>query len=102
LLQEEFLKNSAEETTWTFLTNHSHVLVCLLRNPEMTMREVAGQVGITERATQKIVAELERSGVILVEKVGRKNRYTVRTDYPLRHPVEAGHTLGELLDFIGL
>ncbi len=76
------------------------MLICLLKSPDITTREIAGQVGITERATQKIVAELDKAGVIAIEKVGRKNRYTVDTNRPLRHPVENGHNIGELLDFI--
>jgi DNA-binding MarR family transcriptional regulator len=85
---------------WTFLTNHSHVLVCLLRNPELTMREVSAMVGITERATQRIVADLQAAEVIEVEKEGRRNRYSVRLDRSLRHPLEAGHTVGELMQWL--
>lgn len=82
---------------WTFLTNHTHVLVCLLRDSEMRLRDVAASVGITERAVQRIVAELEASEVLIREKDGRRNRYTVNTQAQLRHPLEQGVTLAELL-----
>lgn len=82
---------------WTFLTNHTHVLVCLLRDPETRLRDVATQVGITERAVQRIIAELEQAEVITRERDGRRNRYQINTQTPLRHPLEQGVTLAELL-----
>ena len=85
---------------WTFLTNHAHVLILLSRNPSVVLREVALQIGITERAVQRIIADLEASGIIEREKVGRQNRYRIRTDRPLRHPVEARRKIGELLALV--
>ncbi len=85
------------ETTWTFLTNHTHVLICLVRDPYATMREVSDQVGITERATQKIVKDLSEAGVLSIHKDGRRNRYDFDFDKFLRHPLESGSTLRELL-----
>lgn len=82
---------------WTFLTNHSHVLLCLAADPEARLRDVAAQVGITERAVQHIVRDLEGAGVITRARVGRRNRYAFHPDVPLRHPVEATHTVHELL-----
>lgn len=82
---------------WTFLTNHSHVLVLLSRNPSLVLREVALQVGITERAVQRIIADLEAGGVIEREKIGRQNHYEIRAEQPLRHPIESHRTIGELL-----
>ena len=82
---------------WTFLSNHTHVLVCLARNPDQVLREVAQQVGITERAVQRIVAELEAAGVIRRERQGRRNRYFLNLHAPLRHPLERHCTVGELL-----
>jgi len=82
---------------WTFLTNHGHVLVLLSRNQSLVLREVASQVGITERAVQRIIAELEASGFIEREKIGRQNRYRIRADRPLRHPVESHRSIGDLL-----
>lgn len=82
---------------WTFLTNHSHVLVLLSRNPSLVLREVAMQVGITERAVQRIIADLEAGGVIERERIGRQNHYRIRADQPLRHSIESHRTIGELL-----
>jgi DNA-binding IclR family transcriptional regulator len=82
---------------WTFLTNHSHVLLCLLRNPEARVRDVAGQVGITERAVQRIIGELAEAGALEIVKDGRRNSYRVNLDIPLRHPLESEHTVAELL-----
>jgi hypothetical protein len=87
-------------TRWSFLTNHSHVLVLLARNPSLVLREVALQIGITERAVQRIIADLEFGGIIEREKVGRQNHYRIRTDQPLRHAIESRRTIGELLALI--
>lgn len=90
---------TVEDTTgWTFLTNHSHVLICLARDPALRVRDVAERVGITERAVQKILGELETAGYLARTRVGRRNRYEVHLDRPMRHRVERGHTVGELLD----
>jgi DNA-binding MarR family transcriptional regulator len=88
---------AAETVRWTFLSNHTHVLVCLARNPDQVLREVAQQVGITERAVQRIVAELEAGGVVRRERHGRRNHYYLNFDAPLRHPLERHCTVGELL-----
>ncbi|QDT07374.1 MarR family protein [Rubripirellula lacrimiformis] len=85
---------------WTFLTNHAHVLIVLNAQPDLVLREVAVQVGITERAVQRIVQDLEEEGFIRREKVGRKNHYEVLTDQPLRHPIEAHRNIGDLLKLI--
>lgn len=82
---------------WTFLTNHSHVLLCIAEDPDVLLREVAQRVGITERAAQRIVAELEAEGYLSHERVGRRNRYEVRSDLPLRHPLEDHLEIGALL-----
>ena len=86
-----------EQPRWTFLTNHAHVLVLLWQNPAMIVREVARQVGITERAVQHILAELENAGILQRTRVGRQNRYHIETSVPLRHPIESHRTIGELL-----
>ncbi|MFO0943742.1 MAG: winged helix-turn-helix transcriptional regulator [Pirellulales bacterium] len=91
----------AEETKqWTFLTNHTHVLVMLFSNPEIPLREVAIQVGITERAVQRIVADLEEGGFIKREKVGRGNHYEIIKSKTLRHPIEAHRKIGDLLNLV--
>lgn len=82
---------------WTFLTNHTHVLLCLYRTPDVRLRDVAARVGITERMVQKIVAELEDAGYLEIRKQGRCNTYHLQTALRLRHPLEAHHTIGELL-----
>jgi DNA-binding Lrp family transcriptional regulator len=87
-----------DTTGWTFLTNHTHILLAVRRNPELRQREIADLVGITEGAVQRIIGELEEAGYLRRERIGRRNRYTVTTDLPLRHPLEANHTIGELLD----
>jgi DNA-binding Lrp family transcriptional regulator len=87
----------ATEPGWTFLTNHSHVLLCIAENPDIRLREVAEKVGITERGVQRIVAELEEGGYITHERIGRRNHYEVNGDLPLRHPLEARLEVGVLL-----
>jgi len=82
---------------WTFLTNYAHVLLLLSRNPSVVLREVALEVGITERAVQRIIADLEASEIIDREKIGRQNYYRIRTDQPFRHPIASHRTIGELL-----
>jgi len=82
---------------WTFLTNHAHVLLCLAADPELRVRDLALRVGITERAVQKIIAELEAGGVLARERDGRRNRYTIHGHQPLRHPVEAHRSLSDLI-----
>ena len=90
----------ATTSSWTFLTNHAHVIVCLMNDPTIRIRHLAVQVGITERAVQRILAELEAAGVIETAREGRRNRYEVKLDSPLRHPLEAHCTLGELVDVL--
>ena len=87
---------------WTFLTNHAHVLILLHRNPEIVLREVALEVGITERAVQRIIQDLEEEGFIHREKVGRRNQYEVIVDQPLRHPIESHKRIGELLNLVAV
>jgi DNA-binding transcriptional ArsR family regulator len=85
---------------WTFLSNHGHVLVCLAQNPDARLRDVAQSVGITERAVQKIVSDLEEAGVVEREREGRRNRYRLHVDRPLRHPIESHRTVGSLLAMV--
>lgn len=84
--------------SWTFLTNHAHVLIAIDRNPDLRQRDIGRAVGITTGAVQKIINELERSGYLSHERIGRRNRYQVNADLPLRHPLESNHTVGELLN----
>ena len=97
------MKNSSQNNGhgWTFLSNHMHVLVALSRDPELRIRDLAEQIGITQRAIQRILAELTEEGVLKVKKVGRRNTYTIQRKTRLRHPLEAKHTVGELIDILG-
>jgi len=90
----------APEPAWTFLTNHAHVLLCIAREPEVRMRDVAHLVGITERAVQRIVADLEVAEYIERSRHGRRNRYEVRTDLPLRHPIERHERVSSLITLV--
>lgn len=85
------------ESHWSFLTNHAHVMVCLSTCRDLTLREIAAKVGITERATHRIVDELVREGAVKKTKRGRCNHYELRPDFPLRHPLEEGCSVGQLL-----
>lgn len=88
------------EASWTFLTNHSHVLLCIHKDAQVRLRDVAELVGITERSVQRIVQELEDAGVITREREGRRNSYRINSDVSLRHPVESHRTVGELLSIV--
>jgi hypothetical protein len=85
---------------WTFLSNHSHVLLCLHRDPNLTLRAVADRVGITERSVQRILGELEEAGYVRRERHGLRNRYRFRESAPLRHPIEAHCTIGDLIAMV--
>ncbi len=86
--------------TWTFFSNHAHVLFAIARDPSLRMREVALAVGITERAAQRIVTELADQGYVEIVRVGRRNHYRVLADRPLRHPLEAHRTIGALIAWL--
>jgi DNA-binding transcriptional regulator PaaX len=83
---------------WTFLTNHGHVIITLSRQPDARVRDIAATVGITERATQAILTDLERGGYVTRTRVGRRNTYQLHADRPLRHPAEADHEIGDLVN----
>ncbi len=85
---------------WTFLTNHSHVLICLARDPLARLRDIAILVGITERAVQRIIADLEEAGVITRQRMGRRNQYEIHVERRLRHSVEAHCTIGDILEIV--
>jgi DNA-binding MarR family transcriptional regulator len=84
--------------TWTFLTNHAQVLLCLAESPDIRLRDVAEHIGITERATQRILAELIDAGYVKSERVGRRNRYTVDRQHAMRHSAQLGYEVGALLE----
>lgn len=84
--------------TWTFLTNHAHVLISLAREKSLTARELAYRIGITERAVQAIIADLTDNNYLTKKREGRRNTYTINRKGRLRHSLESAHTIGELID----
>ena len=85
---------------WDFLTNHAHVLVRVAHDPGARLRDIAGAVGITERAVHRILSELVESGYVLREREGRRNRYKVQPELPLPHPLLRERRVGELIDVL--
>lgn len=83
---------------WTFLTHHAHVLVHVAQHPDDTVESIAAAIGISTRSALSIVADLESTGYLERERRGRRNHYVVHPDAPLRHPSNAAHTVGELID----
>jgi MarR family len=95
-------EDPAHTGEWTFLTNHSHVLLQVALEPDIRLRDIAARVGITERAAHSIVSDLVEAGYVARTRVGRRNRYTVFPGQPLRHPWESDHEVGELLSVLGV
>jgi predicted transcriptional regulator len=89
-----------QHPSWDFLTNHAHVLTCVADDPGVRLRDIAAAVGITERAAHRIVSELVEAGYVLREREGRRNRYQVVPDLPLRHPLVKGREVGDLLEVL--
>ena len=87
-------------TDWDFLTNHAHVLTCVAHDPGIRLRDIAAAVGITERAAHRILSELVEGGYVLRQRVGRRNRYQVVPELPLRHPLVRGREVGDLLEVL--
>ncbi|MGK2927704.1 MAG: hypothetical protein ACSLE2_18980 [Lysobacterales bacterium] len=85
---------------WTFFSNYGHVLVCLARNRDARLRDVAEEVGLTERAVQKIVRDLQQGDYLTVTKQGRCNRYRINRRKALRHALESHCTVGQLLSLV--
>jgi predicted ArsR family transcriptional regulator len=88
------------EKRWTFLTNHAQVLLCLAQDSDIRLRDVAAQVGITERAAQRILSDLVETGYVHSRRVGRRNRYTVDRSQAMRHAAQFGREIGPLLDLL--
>jgi Winged helix DNA-binding domain len=97
-----FMKSSARkgDHLWRFLTNHAHVLQCIAANPDGRLRDIAATVGITERAVAGIVSDLEQAGYLTKTRDGRRNRYEIQDELPLRHPQHRHHTVGDLIRFL--
>ena len=90
-----------DRPSWTFLSNHGHVLMCLAADPDARLRDIAERVGVTERTVFGIVENLEQAGIVIREKVGRRNTYRIDRSRHLRHEIEASHTVGDLIDLLG-
>lgn len=91
---------SSNSGGWTFLSNYAHVLLFLAQEPQARMRDVADAIGITERAVQRIVAELEAARALTVTREGRRNRYEVNRQLRLRHTLESHRTVGDLIELL--
>jgi predicted ArsR family transcriptional regulator len=86
--------------SWTFLTNHAHVLLVIASTPDVRVRDLAQLVGVTERTALQIIDDLEADGYITRERFGRRNRYHIDRSHPLRHPLEEHHEIGALLQAV--
>lgn len=89
------------EPSWTFLTNHAQVLLCIANDPGVRLREIGERVGITERAAHRIVVDLGAAGYITRQRNGRRNQYTINAELPVHGTVARGHNLGQLLEILG-
>ena len=98
--REEPRSRTPPTGTWGFLTNHAHVLLCISREPQTRTRDIAEQVGITERAAQRILADLITEGYVIRTKVGRRNQYKINPRGELRHPVLRDLSIGPLIDVL--
>jgi DNA-binding MarR family transcriptional regulator len=96
------MSRADDHKSWRFLSNHTQVLLTLQRDPNARLRDIAEHVGITERAAQRIVADLIESGYVESERVGRRNHYRINTDVAMRHPAQDGHEIGQLLSLLQL
>ncbi len=92
--------SALERKPWTFVTSHTQVLLCIAQDPEVRLRDVASQVGITERAAQRIVADLVESGYVGRSRIGRRNRYTINPSAEMRHQLQHGLEIGGLLGLL--
>lgn len=86
---------------WTFLTNHALVLSHIAKHPRISGLELSNSIGITERATRKIIADLSEAGYISIKREGRRNRYSINPDLTLRHPSHGETAVGDLLEVLG-
>lgn len=91
------MTDESSRRSWTFLTNHAHVLLAIARTPDLRVREIASLVGVTERTAMQIIVDLEKDGYITRERHGRRNHYRIKTDHRLRHPLEEHHEVQALL-----
>jgi MarR family len=92
----------AEHTApgWTFLTNHAQVLVCIAQDPGVRLRDIGERIGITERATHRIVTELADAGYITRQRNGRRNHYTINAHLPIPDTIAREQNVGQLLEIL--
>jgi DNA-binding IclR family transcriptional regulator len=93
--------STPETSQWTFLTNHTQVLLCIAEDSDARLRDIAEKVGITERAAQRIAAELVEGGVVERKRIGRRNHYVINRDAAMRHAAQSAQRIGPLLDLLG-
>jgi DNA-binding IclR family transcriptional regulator len=86
--------------TWSFLTKHAQVLVCIAHDPGVRLRDIATMVGITERSAFGIVNDLVSAGYVVKSKDGRRNRYSIQSDLPLGEAIGRERTIGEVLEIL--
>lgn len=86
---------------WTFLSHHAHVLLCLADDPDLRLRDIAREVGITDRAVQGILNDLVAAGYVTRTRIGRRNHYEIHLELKLRHPLQRDHDVGELVRLVG-
>jgi predicted transcriptional regulator len=96
------MSSEKPEKPWRFVTNHTQVLLTIARNPDIRTRDIAQAVGITERAAQRIVADLAESGYVETTRIGRRNQYTINRNATMRHPAQRDRKIGPLLDLLKL
>ena len=96
------MSSDIDNKPWTFVTNHTQVLLCLAGNPDVRMRDVAQAIGITERAAQRILTDLVEAGYVERTRIGRRNHYTINRDRTMRHTAQLNHEIGGLLDLLEL
>ena len=100
------MSNETNETSrkkpWTFVTNHTQVLLAIASNPDIRTRDIADAVGITERAAQRIVADLAEAGYVEATRIGRRNHYTINGEVSMRHPAQQNYEINALLDVLKL
>lgn len=97
----ETADDGSRRSSWTLLSNHGHVLMCIAADPEIRLRDIADRVGITERTVFGIVTDLEQAGIVRRAKAGRRNTYEIVRSARMRHPIESAHSVGELIDILG-
>ncbi|HSE80900.1 MAG TPA: winged helix-turn-helix domain-containing protein [Gaiellaceae bacterium] len=95
------MSSREDSKPWRFVTNHTQVLLCIAHDDDVRLRDVAEKVGITERAAQRIVADLVEAGFVQRKKLGRRNHYSIDRRAKMRHPAQVNQEIGELLDLLG-